>query len=1209
MVKSVIQKYYLWIIFIFLGGLLAYHLHSINNHDFNSECDSFQSQFLNEEVQLIQFNKEKKQRFYSQKDQLIEESLNANDAFFFHLYHKDTLVYWNTNQLPIIKFADIHFPSEGIVHAQNGWYYTYLEKEDNYTFVSSMLIKHDYPYENADLNNDFSSRFNLQNFFDLVIDQEVGYPIFDNNKTYLFSLVHTEHHSVSKWQSYSTLILLLLIALVFIQIIYNYFKRLPNAWSWLFIPVTICLQFILLKVNFLDYFKHYEWFQPNLYGTSDILPNFFFFVFHVIMFNFQIRIFTRLLQTVKVQFLGGLLLGVYLIIPYLIWLMILYLNQTLVENASIHLNIEELFSLDLYSVIALLCLGLLGYTLYLIIKSCVSLSKSLKVNGSLLPVLVFLYGVLFFLIEINFGYVLFFAGLFPLLFFFLVVINQQFKNSNYRLLLGLSLLALYALTTSLNLSEFNRRKTKSERELYANQLATEKDAITEVEFSKISKGISDDKFLQKYITSSTSISPNNFEEGMERRHFNGFWEKYEVNFYFFNSSGESILNDPSGREDRFDALNDIIENHSSVSDIDSNIFFVNDYSNQYSYVVRKEIKAKDSLKAILYCTLKSKKIPEEIGFPRLLLSGESMGFDHLRNYSVAKYHGGRLITKYGKYNYPRTMNAMEAVNPLRFKNFEYQGYYHFLLYKADGDLIVLSGKKDSWLNILTVFSYLFCFYGLLLLPMILRLKSSDLNRTISLAARIQIVLISIVFVALLAFSWGSGIFVSNQYNEFSKEVITEKLASIQTELKAKLGKFDQLDVSEDGIYINYILQKFAKVFVTDVNLYDSKGYLLGTSRPKVYNIGLLSEQMNPVARAQMLGLDKSEFIHQERIGELSYASAYLPFYNNDTQMLGYINLQHFGQQEDFENQIERFFVAIINVFMLLLAISIVLAIFVSNWVTSPLRILQENFANIRFGKHNEKIQYQRNDEIGALVADYNRKLEELEFAAEQLALSERESAWRDMAKQVAHEIKNPLTPMKLSVQHLLRTYNPDDPQSEVKLNKVANSLIEQIDALTNIANEFSNFAKMPQPHFEHFNLKELLENIFEVFKQSESVKIDLNLEHECFINADKDQILRSFNNLIKNAIQATEENDNGHITITLKKDGNQALVTIKDNGIGISEEERQKIFTPYFTTKSTGTGIGLSMVKQIIVNHKGDIYFESTQNVGTTFFVALPLSE
>jgi nitrogen fixation/metabolism regulation signal transduction histidine kinase len=401
------------------------------------------------------------------------------------------------------------------------------------------------------------------------------------------------------------------------------------------------------------------------------------------------------------------------------------------------------------------------------------------------------------------------------------------------------------------------------------------------------------------------------------------------------------------------------------------------------------------------------------------------------------------------------------------------------------------------------------------------------------------------------------------------------------------------------------LQKLATVFVTDINLYDRNGFLLASSRPKVYNIGLVSEQMNPTALTQLKRNKKSEYFHQEKIGNLDYLSGYIPFYGNDGQLLAYLNLQHFGQQKGFEDQIQQFLVAIMNVFILLLALSIIVAIFVSTWVTSPLRILQQNFAQVQLGKYNQPISYAANDEIGVLVKDYNQKLEELAYAAQQLAQSERESAWREMAKQVAHEIKNPLTPMKLSLQQLQRVFNPNDPDSKAKLDKVSASIIEQIDALAKIANEFSNFAKMPKANEVNLDLIPMIERVVVVFTQEADVAIEFETElSTCWVHADKDLILRVFNNLLKNAIQAIPDNRKGNIQVRLTETDKTWLIVVQDNGDGIPEALQDKLFVPYFTTKSTGTGLGLAMVKQIVEMHGGKIWFETTDN-GTSFWVEL----
>jgi nitrogen fixation/metabolism regulation signal transduction histidine kinase len=294
--------------------------------------------------------------------------------------------------------------------------------------------------------------------------------------------------------------------------------------------------------------------------------------------------------------------------------------------------------------------------------------------------------------------------------------------------------------------------------------------------------------------------------------------------------------------------------------------------------------------------------------------------------------------------------------------------------------------------------------------------------------------------------------------------------------------------------------------------------------------------------------------------------------------------------------------------MLLLAISIILAIVMSNWVTKPLRFLQTNLSLIQFGKKNQIIEYDKNDEIGVLIREYNKKLLELEQTAEQLAKSERESAWRDMAKQVAHEIKNPLTPMKLSIQQMMRVFEKENPAAKEKVDRLANSLIEQIDGLTRIANEFSNFAKMPSPLLEKVELVDIIKNVISIFEQ-EGVVINFESSYNIIeLQADKDQLIRAINNLLQNSIQAFDSKKDGVIRISIEVGDDFCKISIKDNGKGIPADRQNKVFVPYFTTKSTGTGIGLSITKQIIENHNGKIYFESQENKGTIFFVELPLT-
>jgi two-component system nitrogen regulation sensor histidine kinase NtrY len=1202
-----VKRYYLLLLALLSTVVFSWYYFTVFSTNYSTPIGKVKTEFLKKEKALDRFLEFKKNEVQTKGIGFLWSNLKDDNSPNLHIYSTDSLVFWNTNQLPIMRFADIHFPSDGILHLQNGWYYAKIIQEDNFTICASYLIKHDYSYENKDLINDFSEPFKLPFGTYITLEQETGYPIFSSDKKFLFSIVPNDYQTASTLESNILLVVLLIAISFWLIALGKWHTRHNTPWHWLLFLGIICLRAISIKFIWFGFMHDTAAFHSSLYGTNEWFPNFAEYLINCLFIAYSFYFLglklTKIKPTVRNQFVGILLfLGIF---P--LWSALLFLMKGLIENSSIPLVIDKLFSLNFYSLSAIISIGLLLLTYFGIVRDVISCAKKAGVTAANMAAITFLGGVIYFFIEIYVGYEMFFSALFPMVFSAYILYGLYREKGSNQFGLRLGFLFLFSLITALNLGNFNRSKERSERELYANQLATDQDIVTEVEYRNMVEAVKQDYFLHKFIASPRRIGISEFEDGLERRLFHGFWERYEMGFNLFDANHQSLINYKKDVTGGYDELNGIITEHGLKSEIDSNIFFITDYTGAYSYIIRQEIYTKDSIQATLFCMLKSKKIPEEIGFPRLLISSKAKVFESLENYSIAKYYDSRLVTKYGKFNYPTSEKALANWKEVRTGYYNNDGYNHYVLCKTAKDVIVLSSENFTWIELVTSFSYLFSFYGILILPVFFSYNTSRfMRKTLTLSVKIQIVLISLVFISLVTFGWGSGVFVRNQYNEYTNEVISEKLKSVEEELTSKLGNQNLLSIPEHGNYMEFLLEKLSKVFVTDINFYDKQGYMLATSRPKVFNMGLLSEQMNPQALYAVDVKDKSEFIHQENIGELNYASAYIPFYNTNGTLLGYLNLQHFGQQKESENQIQQFLVAIINVFMLLLAISIVVAVVVSNWVTSPLRLLQQSFSQVRFGKHNQQILYDNDDEIGSLVKDYNRKLEELELAAHQLAQSERESAWREMAKQVAHEIKNPLTPMKLSIQQLQRVYDPNDPSSKLKLDKVSNSIVEQIDALTKIANEFSNFAKMPRPNETRIDVLPLLENVIEMFKQEEHIVLCLNTElTRIELMADKDLIMRVFNNLIKNAMQAIPDSRNGVVEIGVVKEGTNFVFSFTDNGVGIPDDMRSSIFVPYFTTKGTGTGLGLAMVKQIIENHKGTIWFESDER-GTHFFFTLP---
>ena len=267
---------------------------------------------------------------------------------------------------------------------------------------------------------------------------------------------------------------------------------------------------------------------------------------------------------------------------------------------------------------------------------------------------------------------------------------------------------------------------------------------------------------------------------------------------------------------------------------------------------------------------------------------------------------------------------------------------------------------------------------------------------------------------------------------------------------------------------------------------------------------------------------------------MTFYSSYVPVFNNNNQLLGYLNIPYLSKQNELMQQISGFIVAFLNIYIFLTLISVMVAVFISSRITAPLRTIEENLRGIQLGKANAKITYRANDEIGRLVKEYNLKVDELAESAELLARSERESAWREMARQIAHEIKNPLTPMKLSIQYLQRARQQEKENFDEYFNKVTRTLIDQIETLSAIASAFSNFARMPKAHYEKLDLCDRLQEVANLFDNNPHVSVQFQLlaMSPVFVLADKEQLGRAFINLVKNGMQAIPKNRKGSIEIS-----------------------------------------------------------------------------
>ena len=535
-----------------------------------------------------------------------------------------------------------------------------------------------------------------------------------------------------------------------------------------------------------------------------------------------------------------------------------------------------------------------------------------------------------------------------------------------------------------------------------------------------------------------------------------------------------------------------------------------------------------------------------------------------------------------------------------------------LLYKnAEGEVVLISRPLGGLTQLLSLFSYFFIL--LLALSTFIYLWTRFIQRDTglfqlslwgkpSLSNRIQLAVIIIILSSFILM----GVITLSYFKDVDQvryeQELGEKLSALQEVWQEDLMPFQNTNSLE------LRLKRLGTRYGLRVQLYDTSGKMLAASDPLPYKNGLLPSRLTAEAYALLRQnpLFRPFFSSKQ---QMDHSSMYGSLLQKDGQLAAYIGLWLESNNNSQAFNYYHFLSTLLNFYVFLLLVAAVPAIFVANSITRPLSRIGEKLQSTQLGE-NEPLEWKSEDEVGQLVTAYNAMIQTLAERTEKLKQKEREGAWREMAKQVAHEIKNPLTPMKLSIQYLIHAYQRNPEEVAPMLKRVSKTLIDQIDGLARIATEFSSFAKMPKPQNAHFELNESVQSVYHLFEQEQSEHIRYTLDMPPYplpVFADKDQIMRVLNNLIKNGAQAIPEDRDGKIQISLYRKENKAVVKVSDNGTGIPDDLQEKVFQPNFTTKSSGMGLGLAICQNIMDVSGGKLYFETKEGMGTDFYMELPV--
>lgn len=475
----------------------------------------------------------------------------------------------------------------------------------------------------------------------------------------------------------------------------------------------------------------------------------------------------------------------------------------------------------------------------------------------------------------------------------------------------------------------------------------------------------------------------------------------------------------------------------------------------------------------------------------------------------------------------------------------------------------------------------------------------------SLRSRIFVTMILLVLIASVLIA-GVTLF---QYKEQSKDYHKDRLARKEAQIKQSINYALQettypVTTENLGHIFKFEIYRIADVQNVNFNIYDLEGELIRSSRPQ-FTVDSLSMCLDAEILNRLSASSDKRYVEDNVAAGDKYLASYTYILDPKFKPIGILNLPYFEDNSFNDMELREFMFRLGGVYLIMLLIAILLAYFVSKYITRSLQTISDKMSQTDLTRRNEKIYVRKpSEEIGKLIDAYNAMIDELEASAVKLARSEREQAWREMARQVAHEIKNPLTPMRLSVQSFERKFDPAEADSQVNVREFCTTLIQQIDTLSSIASAFSSFAEMPAQQNETLNVVKTVKLALDIFNEN---YIHFIAEEDNIIaKLDRTQLIRVITNLVKNAIQAVPDVSSPRILVTVASEGDMVKISVADNGVGISDEVKDKVFEPKFTTKSSGMGLGLGMVKNIVETYKGNISFTSHKGKGTVFTVRFP---
>jgi len=1078
-------------------------------------------------------------------------------------------------------------------------------------------------YIQATYNQDiFSSEGNVVQ----ILSDQSGIPITSEQGNYLFSIELGEPALLKSMPVFYAIFILTSVAILcllyYLYSLVVHFKE-ASHYNQALITLILGLAFIragMLVFDFPGDILDLHIFDPQLYASSDLnrsLGELFFnelALLVVVLFIF--RNYRRFpwyhhlpsaTNSVKSMVsVGWLFSSIFLLYLQYHVIILFYHSQWSLDITSImEFTFEKFLSLFIIVINAIV---------YFLITH-LTITESQRLLGKELNPLIVHYSVaalIFITTALIFSWswpVILLISISYLSLLYVLNITHYLGQFNYISFLYLFLGSLVcAVVGAYAINSYEKMENINRKGQLADQLLNERDFLGEFLLSGASSKIPSDLFIINQMMFSPYTSRQAVIRKIERNYINQHLDRYDISINLFDSrGGPDNLNSSVLRYQDFESQF-ATEKYRTEH---PHLYFVNEITSDQlnRYLCFIQIMNLDIPVGYIILDLKLKRVNPNTVYPELLVHNNQSSVSDNR-FSYAIFSNGKLINNSGSFNYVKDFDTTLLQKELIYTwGMNLVGSHHLAVKGPSERTAVVSSLTYPLRNILANFSFLFIIniFSLILFIIIYIFIYRSRSVKLNYATRIQLYLNLAFFLPLIIVSVTTLSLISSYSKKEVIEKYFEKAEGVRNNIVNTLEEI--IAGSIDDSDMTHSITQLSQYSELDINLFDTRGRLIGTSQPKIYEYNLISEFLNPLAFSSIVEDQDNSILLNESVGILEYKSAYVGIRSfRSANLLGVLSIPFFESKYELNKEIVVILINILNIFTFIFIVILIASYFASRVLTVPLSLITQKIKKTTLTGYNEPLEWDSDDEIGLMVGEYNRMLKNLEASKTALARGEKESAWREMAQQVAHEIKNPLTPMKLTLQHLKRTLSQGNSKDKNISEKPLNTLLQQIDTLSDIANSFSSFAKMPVPKYQRFEISSVLRKTIQLHDNSTNHNILSNIESgNHYVMGDAQLMGRIFSNLIINGIQSVPENTLPKIGISLLTNNNQLVVEFRDNGSGIPEEIRDKIFIPNFSTKDTGSGIGLSIAKRGIEHAGGKIWFETTSGEGTTIIVELPL--